>query len=58
MWTSRFPRLGVAMTEAGIVRWHVEVGQQVEAGQPLAEIETDKIVMDLESPAAGAPLSR
>jgi pyruvate/2-oxoglutarate dehydrogenase complex dihydrolipoamide acyltransferase (E2) component len=47
------PALGVAMTEAGIVRWHVEVGQSVDEGQPLAEIETDKVVMDLESPAAG-----
>lgn len=47
------PALGVAMTEASIVRWYVSVGQVVEVDDPLAEMETDKVVIDLAATAAG-----
>lgn len=47
------PAVGVAMTEAAILRWLVAVGDLVAEGQHVAEIETDKVVMELESPASG-----
>ena len=47
------PALGMAMTEAILTRWHKQPGDPVAAGDVLAEIETDKSVVDLESPADG-----
>jgi pyruvate/2-oxoglutarate dehydrogenase complex dihydrolipoamide acyltransferase (E2) component len=47
------PQLGVSVVEGTIVRWLVAVGDAVEADQPLCEIDTDKIVTDIPSPAAG-----
>jgi len=49
----RMPQLGLTMTEGLIVHWLVAEGDHVAKGQPLAEIETDKIVTDLESPGEG-----
>ena len=47
------PALGMAMTEAVLTRWHKQPGDPVATGDVLAEIETDKSVVDLESPADG-----
>jgi pyruvate dehydrogenase E2 component (dihydrolipoamide acetyltransferase) len=47
------PALGMAMTEALLMSWLKEPGDQVVEGEPIAEIETDKATMALESPAAG-----
>ena len=47
------PALGMAMTEAVLIRWYKQPGDPVAAGDLLAEIETDKSVIELESPAAG-----
>jgi pyruvate dehydrogenase E2 component (dihydrolipoamide acetyltransferase) len=43
----------MAMTEALLLSWLKEPDDQVVEGEPIAEIETDKATMDLESPAAG-----
>ncbi|MDX1907547.1 MAG: pyruvate dehydrogenase complex dihydrolipoamide acetyltransferase [Bacteroidia bacterium] len=43
------PRLSDTMTEGVIAAWHKKVGDKVSAGDLLAEIETDKATMDLES---------
>jgi pyruvate dehydrogenase E2 component (dihydrolipoamide acetyltransferase) len=43
----------MAMTEALLVEWLKQPGDVVSAGQPIAEIETDKATIELESPAAG-----
>lgn len=43
------PRLSDTMTEGVIAAWHKKVGDQVKKGDLLAEIETDKATMDLES---------
>ena len=40
-------------SEIGITRWLVEVGQPVERGQPLVEVETDKAVQEVECIANG-----
>ncbi len=47
------PALGVAMAEATIVGWLIEVGDDVTQGQPVLEIETDKLVTEIESPVSG-----
>jgi len=41
------------MEEGTLVDWLVNVGDNVTEGQALANVETDKIVNELESPAAG-----
>ena len=43
------PRLSDTMTEGVIAAWHKKVGDQVKKGDLLAEVETDKATMDLES---------
>ena len=43
------PRLSDTMTEGVIAAWHKKVGDNVKKGEVLAEIETDKATMDLES---------
>ena len=47
------PRLSEAMEEGTVLRWLVEPGDEVAAGQPLVEIETDKANVTHESPEAG-----
>lgn len=43
------PRLSDTMTEGVIAAWHKKVGEPVKKGELLAEVETDKATMDLES---------
>jgi len=52
---SRFhlPDLGEGLTEAEIVAWHVGVGDNVVADQPLVAVETDKAVVEIPAPRAG-----
>ena len=45
----KMPRLSDTMTEGVIAVWHKEVGDTVKKGDVLAEIETDKATMELES---------
>ncbi len=47
------PQLGTEIEEAQLDEWLVEVGDAVEAGEPLVVITTPKLTMELESPAAG-----
>jgi len=50
------PRLSDTMTEGVIAAWHKNVGDTVKKGDLLAEIETDKATMELESYQAGVLL--
>lgn len=52
------PKWGVTMQQATLTRWLVAEGEQVERGQPIAEIETDKVDVALEAPAAGTLATR
>ena len=45
----RMPRMSDTMTEAVIVEWHKKVGDKVKTGELLAEVETDKATMEMES---------
>src|SRR5438067_9699586 len=50
------PRLSDTMTEGVIAAWHKKVGDAVKKGDLLAEIETDKATMELESYQEGTLL--
>ncbi|MEO6915126.1 MAG: pyruvate dehydrogenase complex dihydrolipoamide acetyltransferase [Chitinophagaceae bacterium] len=50
------PRLSDTMTEGVIAEWHKKVGDEVKKGDLLAEVETDKATMDLESYKNGTML--
>ena len=52
------PKAGMAMEEGVITRWLKEVGDPVEVGEALMEIETDKINMENESTASGVLLAK
>jgi pyruvate dehydrogenase E2 component (dihydrolipoamide acetyltransferase) len=45
----RMPKLSDTMTEGVVAEWHKKVGDNVEAGELLADIETDKATMEFES---------
>src|SRR5947207_15979009 len=47
------PALGMAQDSGRVTRWHKAAGDTVEAGEPLLEIETDKVTVDVEAPASG-----
>ncbi len=47
------PMLGEVMETGRIVAWRKQVGDRVEKGQPILEVETDKAVMDVESTLSG-----
>ena len=47
------PQMGYDMHEGTVVRWLKAEGDEVQVGEPIAEIETDKAVVEFESTAAG-----
>jgi len=47
------PKLGMSMTEGSIVRWMKKDGDTVSKGEPLLEVQTDKVVIETESPGDG-----
>lgn len=47
------PKMGDAMEEGKVVRWLKSPGDEVEKGETIAEIETDKAVVELEAPESG-----
>ncbi len=47
------PTLGLTMEEGTIIRWLKGEGEKVEKGEPLFEVQTDKVVMKVEAPASG-----
>lgn len=47
------PKAGMAMEVGTVIRWLKDVGDPVKAGEPLLEIETDKVAMEVESEVSG-----
>jgi pyruvate dehydrogenase E2 component (dihydrolipoamide acetyltransferase) len=47
------PKMGDAMTEGKVIRWYKQPGDAVKRGEPVAEIETDKVNLDLEAESDG-----
>jgi pyruvate dehydrogenase E2 component (dihydrolipoamide acetyltransferase) len=52
----RFPDVGEGITEGEVVRWLVKEGDEVKEDQTVAEIETDKAVVEMPSPYSGTVL--
>ncbi|MBD1393935.1 pyruvate dehydrogenase complex dihydrolipoamide acetyltransferase [Mucilaginibacter glaciei] len=52
----KMPKMSDTMTEGVLAKWHKKVGDSVKSGDVLAEIETDKATMDLESYQDGTVL--
>lgn len=51
------PKLGFDMAEGTLVRWTVDIGQEISKGDVIAEIETDKATIEIETTLAGVVLS-
>jgi pyruvate dehydrogenase E2 component (dihydrolipoamide acetyltransferase) len=49
----KLPDLGEGLTEGEIARWLVAEGQEIAEDDPLVEIQTDKTIVEIPSPAAG-----
>src|ERR1700741_333917 len=49
----RVPTLGESVTEATIGRWFKHPGDSVAVDEPVVELETDKVTIEVPSPAAG-----
>ena len=47
------PNMGESVTEATIAKWFKKVGDTVNADEPLAELETDKVTVEVPAPSAG-----
>ena len=47
------PKLGVMMEEGTVLRWIKAEGDEVNAGDAVLEIESDKAVVEVEAPASG-----
>ena len=47
------PQLGESISEGTIVKWLVAQGGRVEKDQSLMEVETDKVALEIPSPASG-----
>src|SRR5690606_7201141 len=52
----RMPKMSDTMTEGVIAKWHKKVGDKVNSGEVVAEVETDKATMDFESYQEGTLL--
>ncbi|KAB8168601.1 2-oxoglutarate dehydrogenase, E2 component, dihydrolipoamide succinyltransferase [Streptomyces sp. 3MP-14] len=50
------PALGESVTEGTVTRWLKEVGEEVEADEPLLEVSTDKVDTEIPAPASGTLL--
>src|SRR5712691_6222887 len=49
----RVPTLGESVTEATIGKWFKKTGEAVAVDEPLVELETDKVTIEVPAPAAG-----
>lgn len=54
----RIPDIGATVDKVTFLKWLVEEGTEISRGQKIAEIETDKAVVELESAAAGTLLKK
>ena len=49
----RVPTLGESVTEATVAQWFKKAGEAVSADEPLVELETDKVTIEVPAPASG-----
>lgn len=49
----KIPKMGMSTVEVDVIKWHVAVGDKVQAGQVLVEIESEKATMEIEAEVSG-----
>jgi 2-oxoisovalerate dehydrogenase E2 component (dihydrolipoyl transacylase) len=49
----KLPDLGEGLSEAEVLRWHVQVGDRIEVDAPMLSVETAKAVVEVPSPVSG-----
>src|SRR5580658_3381207 len=49
----RVPTLGESITEATVGKWFKKAGDAIKADEPLVELETDKVTLEVNAPASG-----
>ncbi|MFP4359779.1 MAG: biotin/lipoyl-containing protein, partial [Alphaproteobacteria bacterium] len=49
----KVPTLGESVTEATVAKWFKAQGDAVAADEPLVELETDKVTVEVNAPVAG-----
>src|SRR3954447_24730138 len=49
----RVPTLGESVSESTVGRWFKQPGDPVKADEPLVELETDKVTLEVNAPAGG-----
>src|SRR5688572_16972908 len=49
----RVPALGESVTEAIVGKWFKKAGEAVKADEPVVELETDKVTLEVNAPSAG-----
>lgn len=54
----KFPDIGEGIHEGKILKWYVEKGQQIQVGDPVVQMETDKVVADIPAPRDGTVAAR
>ena len=47
------PTLGESLTEATVSQWFKQIGDSVDADEPILELETDKVTVEVPAPSAG-----
>ena len=47
------PSLGESITEATVSKWLKQIGEEVNSDEPLVELETDKVNIEVPSPSSG-----
>ena len=52
------PTLGESVTEATVSKWLKTQGEEVSADEPLVELETDKVNVEVPSPTSGIALNK
>ena len=50
----KVPALGESVSEATVAKWYKKVGEAVAADEPIVELETDKVTVEVNAPVAGA----
>ncbi len=54
--TLKLARVGMNMQEATIAKWHKSAGESFKAGEPLYDIETEKVTQEVTAPSDGTLL--